>query len=491
MTDNTRDLRVLLASRYPLVIAETHDETRFMSILRRAAGMLGIPVWTWSLTQGLRRDSVGDSAFETRDPDKALQFLGDLTDAGVFVFADAHQALENPVVVRRIKELAQRVEQGQTIVLAVPHLVIPPELEGVALPWKLEPPTREELSEMVRRRLGELAERKVPIDLSEPEFGQLVDACKGLSMAEAGQLIQEAALNDDRIDSADLEFVRRAKADLLGTGGVLELVETTAGALDQVGGLKRLKEWLALRGEAFEPEAKEFGLEAPKGVLLTGVPGCGKSLCAKTLARTWGLPLLLLDPARLYGPYVGESEQRMRDSLKTVEAMAPAVLWIDEIEKGLAAGSEADSGVSQRLRGTFLRWMQDRREGVFIVATCNEVNLLPPEFLRRGRFDEVFFVDLPSETEREQIFVLHLTRRRRDPKRFDVAELAAASEGFSGAEIEAAVVGALYRAFGRKSEITEGDILAEIRGTVPLSRTRAEDIARLREWAKGRTVPAS
>lgn len=491
MVDNTRDLKVLLASRYPLIMAECHDEVRFMALLRRAADASGIPVWTWTITQGLRRDGMDGPTFATVEASKALQFISNLTEPGVFVFNDVQHALEDAIVVRSVKEVAQKATPGITLVLAVADLKIPPELGGLALPWKLQPPTREEVQEIVDRNLKDLAERRIPVTLSDTELQEIVDACLGLSAAEAGQLIQEAAFDDGKVDAADVEYVRKAKAEILGQGGVLELVETTAGSLDQVGGLDKLKEWLRVRGEAFEPAAKDFGLDPPRGVLLTGVPGCGKSLVARTLARTWSMPLLLLDPARLYGPYVGESEQRLRDSLSTVEAMAPAVLWIDEIEKGLAAGSEADSGVSQRLRGTFLRWMQDRPQGVFLVATSNDVMSLPSEFLRRGRFDEIFFVDLPNEVERERIFELHIARRKRDPAKFDLAQLAGASDGFSGAEIEATVVGALYRAFGTQADVTTEQILAEIEGTVPLSVTRAEDIQELRTWAQGRTVPAS
>jgi SpoVK/Ycf46/Vps4 family AAA+-type ATPase len=292
------------------------------------------------------------------------------------------------------------------------------------------------------------------------------------------------------LDTTDVEFVRRAKAELLEASGALELVGTDVGTLDAVGGMPRLKEWLALRGKALEPEAVRFGLDPPRGVLLTGVPGCGKSLVAKTLARTWGLPLVLLDPGRLFGPYVGESERRLADSLRTVEAMAPAVLWIDEIEKGFPSGGEADGGVARRVLGTFLRWLQDRPPGVFVVATCNDVTALPPELARKGRFDEVFFVDLPTSDQRREIFRLQLSRRGRDPAVFDLDRLADATEGFSGAEIEAAVVGALYRAYAAQSELSADAIVEEASATVPLARARPQEVARLRAWAEAHAVGA-
>lgn len=272
--------------------------------------------------------------------------------------------------------------------------------------------------------------------------------------------------------------------------GALEVVTADGGSLADVGGLDRLKEWLNLRGRAFEPAAKRFGLQPPRGVLITGVPGCGKSLVAKMLARSWDLPLVLLDVSSLYGPYVGESEGRLRDALATAEAMAPVVVWVDEIEKAFAAPGGGDGGVSQRILGEILRWMQERPDGVFVVATSNNVTAVPPELLRKGRFDEIFFVDLPTETERAQIFTIQLAKRNRDPKAFVLDALVAASEGFSGAEIEAAVVGAMYRAYAASDELETADVIAELGATIPLSRARAEEITAIRAWARTRAVPA-
>jgi SpoVK/Ycf46/Vps4 family AAA+-type ATPase len=266
----------------------------------------------------------------------------------------------------------------------------------------------------------------------------------------------------------------------------------TSGDLDSVGGLDELKRWLALRARGFEPAAKDFGIDPPRGILIAGVPGCGKSLTAKCVARSWAMPLVLLDPGAIFAMYVGESEQRLRSALESVEAMAPVVLWIDEIEKGFAGGSsDADAGTARRVIGTFLRWLQERPGGVFLIATCNDVDTLPPELLRRGRFDEVFFVDLPDPGERAAIIGLHLRQRHRDPASFDLAALAAASDGFTGAELEAAVVGALYMAFAGGREVGTADLLDEIGRTTPLSRTRAEAVAALRAWSRGRATPGS
>jgi SpoVK/Ycf46/Vps4 family AAA+-type ATPase len=286
--------------------------------------------------------------------------------------------------------------------------------------------------------------------------------------------------------------VREAKAGLLADDGVLALVPTDEGGLDHVGGLTALKEWLAVRGRGFAPAAKEFGLDAPRGVLLIGIPGCGKSLVAKTLARSWRMPLVSLDPGAIFGSFVGESEARLRRALQTIESMAPVVVWVDEIEKGFAASASArDGGVSQRVLGGLLRWLQERRGDVFLVATCNDVESLPPELLRRGRFDETFFIDLPGPAEREAILRLHLQRRRRDPALFDLAKLSTLTEGFSGAELEGVVIGALYRAFAAGREVDDGFVEEEVAHTTPLSRTRAEDVARLRAWSEGRSVLAN
>jgi hypothetical protein len=488
--ENSGELRLLLASRYPLLLVQTQDEARFLRFLREAAGSLGVGVWTWSVTRGLALD--GNAAqYGTTEATKALDHIAQLRTPGVFVFADAHHALADAVVVRKCKELSQAGRPGQTLVLTAPTAVMPDELRGLALPWSLEPPSRTELAAVVRRTMEDLAARNVLVALDDGEVAGLVEALRGLTLAQAERLVQRAALSDGRLDAADIDFVREEKSDELGLGGAIELIETDAENLTAVGGLERLKEWLRLRGRAFEPAAAAFGLEAPRGVLVTGVPGCGKSLVAKTLARSWKLPLLLLDTSRLYGPYVGESEQRLRDALRIVEAMAPAVVWVDEIEKGFASGGAGDGGVSKRILGTFLRWMQERPEGVFVVATSNDVSALPPELLRKGRFDEIFFVDLPGAQERAEIVRLHLARRSRDEAGFDVHTLAAACDGFSGAEIEAAIVGALYRSYEAGAELSDAAIIAEMTATVPLSRTRAEDISRLRSWAEGRAVPAS
>jgi hypothetical protein len=488
--DNADDLRVLLASRYPLVVAETSDEERLLAVVRAAASEIGVPVWTWSSTRGLRRDGEGVQV-GTHDVKVAFGFVDGVTIPSVFVFADVHHALGDHTAARRLKELAGEMEEGQTVVLAVPRADLPAELNGIALRWTLRPPTRAELEELVRRTITDLRARRFHVELDDGDVASLAEALRGLSMTAAERLLQQAAVRDGKVDAEDISFVRREKADLLGAGGVLELVEADHGSLQDVGGMDRLKDWLQVRGKAMLPEAAEFGLDPPRGVLVTGVPGCGKSLVAKTLARTWEMPLVLLDPSRLYGPYVGESEGKLAEALRTAEALAPCVLWVDEIEKGFAAGGHGDGGVSRRILGTFLRWMQDRPPGVFLAATCNDVAQLPPELTRKGRFDEIFFVDLPDATERRDILCLHLRKRNRDPVAFELETLVGLSDGFTGAEVEAAIVGALYRVFAAGGELTTEEIAGEMRSTVPLSRARAEHVGALRAWAAERAVRAS
>jgi len=488
--DNSDDLRLLLASRYPLIIATDREEMRLLSVVRRAAAALQMPVYVWSCTRGLSLDG-GSPMYDTTDPHKALGAIEQMTAPAVFVLVDAHHPLADAKVVRRVKELSQHPQPGRTIVATTPQPFMPPELEGVALAWSLKPPSRAELHQLAVRTIQDLTARGIPVALDAAGADAIIDALRGLSLGEAERLIQKAAFHDGKIDATDVTFLRGEKAALLESSGSLELIESDHGSFADVGGLDALKAWLAMRGRAFEPAAKQFGLTPPRGVLITGVPGCGKSLVAKTLARTWGMPLVLLDASRLYGPYVGETEQRTREALARVESMAPVVLWVDEIEKGFPSGDGNDGGVSKRMLGTFLRWMQDRDEGVFLVATANQVTQLPPELLRKGRFDEIFFVDLPEVAERTDIVRLHLARRGRDPQHFDLERLAALCDGFSGAEIEAAIVAALYRAYAAGRDLHTDDVAAEIAATSPLSVTRAEEVAAIRAWSQGRAVPAS
>ena len=328
--------------------------------------------------------------------------------------------------------------------------------------------------------------------LSSADLDRLVDRLRGFTAFEAERAITRAILRDNTLDAKDVDFIVELKKEMLRKDGVLEYVSPEEN-LAEVGGFKHLKAWLAKRKKAFTPEAKTFGLEPSRGILLLGVQGSGKTLVARAVAREWGLPLLKMEPARLFDKYIGETEKSLDRALRTAEHMAPCVLMIDELEKSLSynAGGDADAGLSKRVFGRLLAWLQDRKAPVFVVATSNDIGQLPPELTRKGRFDEIFFVDLPNADERREIFAIHLRKRKRDPRLFDLAELAAASQGFSGTEIEQAVVAALYTAFSRGVEVTSAIIVEELKATKPLSVTRAESIDALRAWARDRTVMAS
>ncbi|HXJ62609.1 MAG TPA: AAA family ATPase [Actinomycetota bacterium] len=485
--DPGADLRSLLASRYPLLIVEARDEPRFLIMLRAAADAVSAPTWTWSATRGLNRMGF-QAQYDTVDPNKALAFVQTLTDPGVFVFEDAQRLFTDPIFVRRVKEIAQAARKGQTLVITGSGHAVPDDLEDLALPWVMPAPDPTELEGAVQGVMNDLVAGGTKVNVSTEDLQKIVEAVRGMTTGEAERLIRRAA-SDGTLDATDVEGIRNERAQAEADSGALEIVGTE-GTVDDVGGMDHLKQWLALRQKAMTAGAEAFGIDPPRGILLTGVPGCGKSMMAKAVAKTWNFPLALLDPARLFGSYVGESEGRLSKALDQADAMSPVVLWIDEIEKGFAQGGESDGGVAQRMLGTFLRWMQERTSAVFLVATSNDVSHLPPEFLRKGRFDEIFFVDLPGPDQREAIFATHLKQRHRDPTKFDLKALAAASDGFSGAEIEAAVVGALYRAFASSADVTTDSIVTELKGTVPLSRSRAEDIMALRAWASQRAVPA-
>lgn len=478
------DLRALIASRHNLILVDTRDEESLRTVVSDVARQLQMPVWEWTPAAGL---SVPHSPPQTntRSPDQALAFLRDLGRPMVALLLDANPILDDPVATRMLKDLAVGTA-GQTLVATGLGPPVPAALEGLAIPWVMPPPDREQMSLVVQRLMVSLPHMGLRMEVSDPR--RLVDAVLGLTPREAEQVLLQQAVVDGRLDDSDAAAAQRARAELL-SEGPLDLIDPDVTFAD-VAGLAALKSWLTQRARGFEPAAKEFGLDAPRGVLLTGVPGCGKSLIARAIAGTWGMALAALDAGRLHGSLVGESESRLRQALAAAEAMTPVVLWIDEIEKAFADGEQNDGGVSQRVMGVLLRWLQERPDGVFVVATSNDVTSLPPEVTRRGRFDELFFVDLPDPLERQAILAHHLTTRRRDPGAFDLSALAAQSDGFSGAEIESAITSALYSAFERGVDLDSDSLASELIRTVPLSVNRAEDITALRQWAVGRARPA-
>lgn len=487
--DNVNDLYLLLRSRHPLLVAPSDDEERVLALIVEVCRRDRVPVWTWSATTGLARQGQ-DPAYNTTSLGGAFSFIPDAGKPAVFVFHDAHPFLGDPVNARRLKEVASGLRAPSSIVLVGPSSDVPAELESLAYVWRLKPPDRTELRETAARTLRDLEKSGLRLAIDGSAFEAMVDALAGLSIREAERLIQRVAFDDGEVDESDLPRLRQAKAELLAADGALELFDAIDGGLDRVGGCEALKGWLDVRKRALDSGGAASGLEPLRGILLTGIPGCGKSFMAKAIAASWGRPLVLLDPARLYSKYLGESEERLARTLATVDALAPAVLWIDEIEKGFSDAGDSDGGASKRLLGTFLRWLQERTADVFLVATANDVSALPPELTRKGRLDEIFFVGLPDEATRRQILTLHLEHRGLDTNRFDIAALSDAGAGFSGAELETAIVASLYRSVAAGEEMQQEHLISEISATVPLSASRREDVAALEAWAATRAVPA-
>ena len=489
-------LKLLILSGNPLISIETADESRAMQLVRAVAGDIPRPMLEWSMTTGLRRlgePRVANLA-EPGDAGGALTYIAKNTERAVYVLRDLGPHCKDAMVHRIVRDLVELLPRKQGTIVLIDALPVPEELRRFTVRYEVGLPGIEELEEVVRRTFKTIRDTSLVetnARITKRQMEQLVQSLRGLSCREAERVVASAIYNDYALDGSDLGHIVEAKRNLLRSAGSLEAIAADVQP-DEIGGLDNLKAWLRQRRGGFSREAREFGLEPPRGVLMLGVPGCGKSLCAKVVASDWHMPLLRLDPGVLYQKYIGESESQLRQALAQAEAMAPTVLWIDEIEKAFASASaaSADGGLSKRMFGTLLSWMQDHRHPIFIIATANDISALPPELMRKGRFDEVFFVDLPNEKTREQILGIHLAKRNRTPDGYSLRELAKVSEGFTGSELEQAVVSALFAAFAEKSELQDRHLLAEIRKTRPLSVLLGERIDELRAWADGRCVPA-
>lgn len=487
-----RDLELILKSATPLVVIESHDEDRVCELVESMAEKSNLPLFKWSITDGLHRLAKGFSPQQfNREPHEMLRYIRSLTRPGIFLLLDFHPYLGDPMHIRLIREIAQRfAEVGHHLIFLSPAFEVPTELTGLVAKLELALPNEMQIETIVRNEAAAYMRaqgRKVVTDRKAVQL--LVRNLLGLTRVDVTRLARKAICDDGAITPSDIREVMEAKYRLMNVSGVLSFEYETA-RFGKVGGLSKLKEWLSVRQRVFQGEAVGFGLEAPKGVLLLGVQGCGKSLAAKAVAGVWDVPLLRLDFGALYNKYIGETEKNLRDALRTAEVMAPCVLWVDEIEKGLAGG-DGDDGVSRRVLGTLLTWMAERKKPVFLVATANDVTGLPPELLRKGRFDEIFFVDLPDEATRALIFQIHLKNRNLQPSRFDLDRLAKASPGFSGAEIEQAIVSSLYASLATSATISMTHLLEELGKTKPLSVVMKEKIDWLRNWARERTVPAN
>ncbi|PYQ41932.1 MAG: hypothetical protein DMG99_09950 [Acidobacteria bacterium] len=543
LPDGLERLKVLINSSTPIVVMETSEEVRAVNLVRTACSELNMATFEWTIADGLVRSSstaapssplqgaslgiqaridqsmgwtaaarqarsvlspgggeadrltramttsmvvdsgaaAGASMYNSRDPVQALANMESMTVEAVFILKDFHRHMDDPVVVRRLRDVGQKFSANRrTVIITSPELSVPAELAKLVEYFDLPLPDRERLHEIVRETYTRLAKTyTLKLQLDAAGVDAMAANLRGLSEEEAERAISQALVTRYALCPESVTDVLEAKKQLLRHSGMLEFVEASDN-MASIGGLENLKKWLQQRRGSWEDSAREFGLEPPHGVIILGVQGCGKSLCARAVAGEWKLPLVKFDTSAVYDKYIGETEKRIRKVFQVAESLAPCVLWIDELER-----------VSSRLLASFLSWMQDRKAPVFVAATCNNVTVLPPELIRKGRFDELFFVDLPNQAERKQVFSIQLARRKRNPAEFDLEEVAAAAKGYSGAEIDAAVQGALYAAYSEKKPLSTQLLLDALSQTVPLSTTRAEEIAALREWARTRAVAAS
>ena len=526
MADVVERLKVLINSSTPIVIMETVEETRALQLVRTASADLNMAVFEWTIADGLTRsgsnspalpsgvalqarinaarhaadpdapDSRHTAIYNTQDPVQALANLETLTLEAVFVLKDFHRHMEDAVVVRRLRDVGQKFSTNRrTVIITAPAITVPPELASLVEFLDLPLPDRQRLRQIIDETLARLSKTHTfQGKLDGMGLDAMANNLRGLTEEGAERAISQTLVARYGLCAETVTDVLESKKELLRRSEMLDFVEVSD-TMANIGGLDNLKHWLAQRRGAWEDEARAFGLEPPRGMIILGVQGCGKSMCARAVAGEWKLPLVKFDTAAVYDKYVGETEKRIQKVFQVAEGLAPCVLWIDELEKVFAGSgpdsASADAGVSSRLLAAFLSWMQDRKAPVFVAATCNNVTALPPELIRKGRFDELFFVDLPNQAERKQIFAIQLAKRKRNPADFDLNRVTTAADGYSGAEIESVVQTALYAAYSQKHPVTTQALLDALSGTVPLSTTRAEEIEALRTWARTRAVPAS
>jgi len=479
----------LMQSHTPVLILETHEERRALNLLTNISLSLGLPVATWSVAAGMQRlDFNLDAATELKQPDEVLAHIQTANFDGIYILLDFHPYLKDPLHVRLLKELAMSFDKGRSKLVLISHeFETPAEIRKLSARFELDKPGEEELWEIIREEAINYtnSNQGQQVTFSEKSVALLMRNIKGLSFSDARRLIHAAITDDGSITEDDIAEVMQSKYRLLNLDGVLSC-EADTSSFVELAGMKKLKRWLLQREKFFHQAVKMHGMDSPRGILLLGVQGCGKSVAAKAVAGVWNIPLLRLDIGRLYNKYYGETERNIRKALETAEVMSPCVLWIDELEKGIAV-KDNDDGTSQRLLGTLLTWMAENSHPVFIVATSNNIDQLPPELIRKGRLDEIFFVDLPGLEIRKEIFNIHLDRRKLDKSNLNIDGLANLTDGFSGAEIEQLVVSAIYSAKSG-SPIETTDLVAEIERTRPLSVVMAEKLAALRDWASERTV---
>lgn len=484
------DLELLMNGHVPIINVETFEERRAVDQITRVAQQTYLPIFKWTVTDGLIRLDINlGKQKHISEPKDVLSHIRSLELKGIFILVDFTPYMTDPVNIRLVKEIAMQFENNHSKLILLSHrLDLPSNLSRLSTSFQLKLPSRDQLEELIQEEAKDWQQQSNKRVTSDRKtLDRLKQNLSGLTMNDAKRLIRNAIVDDGAITESDLPEVMEAKYRLLNRDELVAFEYDTA-RFSEVGGMSKLKSWLRQRRSAFQGgEDLPKGLDRPKGVLLLGVQGCGKSLAAKAIAGIWGIPLLRLDFGQLYNKYIGETERNMRQALQTAEVMAPCVLWIDELEKGISTGSE-DDGTSKRLLGTMLTWMAENEQAVFIVATANQIDALPPELIRKGRLDEIFFVDLPKEPVRKQIFQIHFDKRDVPTDQLDMDKLALESEGFSGSEIEQVVVSVMYSSHASKEPIDTDKVMNEIQQTRPLSVVMSEQIAQLRYWASHRTV---
>ena len=492
MTKNSaKDIETLIRARYPLIYVVSFEEQRVLANLKKVTATRSKKLLCWSITVGLEMED-GSFLTELKDPLKILEYIQQSDINGIFVLRDFHHYLNDPVVVRKLRDAGHNLKiTMKNIIFLSPLLKVPTELEKEIAVVDYELPGKEELIEIIDQIAVSISAPEALETLKDFEFkNKVTEAALGLTAEEAENVFAKSVVEKGQFD---INIILSEKEQIIRKSGVLEYYHANE-KMKEVGGLDELKKWLTKRGKAFSPKAREFGLPEPRGILLLGIPGCGKSLTAKAISGLWQLPLLKLDVGKVFSSFVGSSEENVRRAIQTAESIAPSILWLDEIEKGfsgIGSSGQTDGGTTARVFGTFLTWLQEKKTAVFVVATSNNVSSLPPELLRKGRFDEIFYVDLPSKEERKEIFKIHLEKRKRRLAQYDIETLATSTAGFSGSEIEEIIVSALYDAYDCDRELTDADLKNTIKSMIPLSQTMEEQINSIREWAKLRARRAS
>jgi SpoVK/Ycf46/Vps4 family AAA+-type ATPase len=495
MSGELKDLSLLLDSKVPILVIESHEEPRVLEMITRLAVNKNMGLYTWSITEGLNLMGFGNNVSEDEAscvPEKVLRIIKSAKTPAIYALCDFHPYLKDePTNIRLLRDIAMQYQKlGHTVILLSHQLSLSAELKRYSARFELSMPTEAQLMAIVKEEANLWSQNNQgsPVKSDSATFKKLVNNLKGMPLQDARQLVRGVIYDDGAIRDHDLPEVNKAKFALMDMEGVLSFEYDTA-KFTEVGGLNGLKHWLQDRQNAFT-ELDQSTPDSPKGIMLLGVQGSGKSLAAKAVAGMWGIPLLRLDFGSLYNKFFGETERNLRDALKLADTMSPCVLWLDEIEKGISV-AESDKGISQRLLATLLTWMAERSSRVFLVATSNNIAELPPELVRKGRLDEIFFVDLPDLETRAEIFDIHINRRNETVPDLDSSKLAQLTDGFSGAEIEQIIVGALYTSAAREEPLSMSYLIDAIQNTNPLSVVMAEKIFQLRAWADGRTISAN